>query len=65
MIVKNIGYNAIEAGVNTQHITINGGETKEIPDNIAQVILNSYRAPDLQIIERSLNASMYLRMEEV
>jgi len=65
MIVKNIGYNAIEAGVNTQHVTIKGGETKEIPDNLVQVILSSYRAPDLQIIERSLNASMYLRMEEV
>lgn len=65
MIVKNIGYNAIEAGVNTQHVTIKSGEIKEIPDNIAQVILSSYRAPDLQIIERSLNASMYLRMEEV
>ena len=65
MIVKNIGYNAIEAGVNTIHVTINGGETKEIPDNLAQVILNSYRAPDLQIIERALNASKFLRMEEV
>ena len=65
MIVKNIGYNSIEAGVNTQHVSIKGGETKEIPDNLAQVILNSYRGVDLQIIERALNASKFLRMEEV
>jgi len=65
MIVKNIGYNAIEAGVNTQHITINGGETKEIPDNLARVILNSYRGVDLQIVERALDSSRFLRLEEV
>lgn len=65
MIVKNIGYNAIEAGVNTQHVTIKGGETKEIPDNLAQVILSSYRAPDLQIVERALDSNKYLRLEEV
>jgi hypothetical protein len=65
MIVRNNAHNSIYSSVNGNRVEIKGGETKEVEDNLVQNILNSYRAGDLEILDRALDGNKFLRMEEV
>ena len=65
MIVRNNAHNSIYSCVNGNRVEIKGGEIKEVDDNLVQNILNSYRACDLEILDRALDGNKFLRMEEV
>lgn len=65
MIVKNIGYNPIDVGIGSNRARIKPGETKEVDDALVQVILNSYRKDDLEMVSHALDMNQFLRLEEV
>lgn len=65
MLIKNTAHNVIEAVIGTQKVILLEGKVVDVPKNIVDVILNSYRGKDIEIVSTCVTLEDVLIMEEV